>query len=105
MNNLVISYDLHELGKDYASVTQAVKALSPFWAKIHYSVFYVKANLTAAQARDKLLPAIDKNDSLLVVDATNNSCAWFNLSPESSEYLKTNWNVSSIDAALGALYR
>jgi len=35
-NNLHISYDLHEPGKNYGEVIAAVKRLGA-WAKIHYS--------------------------------------------------------------------
>jgi hypothetical protein len=65
-NNLHISYDLHEPGKNYDRVIGAIKQLGS-WAKIHYSFWYVKSNLTAAQARDAVVRALDANDSVYVV--------------------------------------
>jgi hypothetical protein len=50
-NNLHISYDLKEPGKNYDRVIQAVKNMGS-WAKVHYSFWYVKSDFTAAEARD-----------------------------------------------------
>ena len=89
-NNLHISYDLKEPGKNYDRVIEAVKNLGS-WAKVHYSFWYVKSDLTAAQARDALIRAIDRNDSVYVVDATNNDAAWHNTSPKVSEFIRERW--------------
>jgi hypothetical protein len=90
-NNLHISYDLHEPGKNYDSVIAAVKGLGS-WAKIHYSFWYVKSNLTAEQARDAIVRVIDANDSVYVVDSTNNNAAWKNISPEAAQYIRDHWH-------------
>lgn len=90
-NNLLISYDLHEPGKNYEKVITAIKALSSQWAKVHYLYWYVTANLTAEEAGRRVWQAMDSNDSLFVVDATNNDAAWYNLAPKVSEYMKQNW--------------
>jgi hypothetical protein len=89
-NNLHISYDLHEPGKNYGEVIAAVKRLGA-WAKIHYSFWYVRSNLTAEQARDILVRAMDSNDSVYVVDTTNNNAAWHNISPEASQFIRERW--------------
>jgi len=73
-NNLHVSYDLKEPGKNYDRVIAAAKQLGS-WAKVHYSFWYVKSDLTAAQARDALVRALDSNDSVYVVDATNDVAA------------------------------
>jgi hypothetical protein len=89
-NNLHISYDLHEPGKNYDKVIAAVKSLGS-WAKIHYSFWYVKTSLTADQARDAIVRALDANDSVYVVDATNNYAAWHNIPNDSAEFIRANW--------------
>ena len=94
-NNLHISYDLHEPGKNYDRVIAAVKSLGG-WAKIHYSFWYVKSALTADQARDALVRALDSNDSVYVVDATNNRAAWHNIPNDSSNYIRDKW--TKVDA-------
>lgn len=89
-NNLVISYDLYNPGQDYAKVIDTIKTLGS-WAKIHKSVWYVNSNHSAAQAVAKVWPVMDKNDSLFVVDATNNSASWQNLNDTVANNIKNEW--------------
>lgn len=100
MNNLVISYDLFKQGQNYDAVIAAIKGLSGTWAKIHKSVWYIKTPLSAAQVRDQLQRVIDSNDSLFVVDASNNDAAWYNLTDNVSNYLKQNWGATPQPAGL-----
>jgi hypothetical protein len=89
-NNLHISYDLHEPGKNYDRVIAAVKSLGS-WAKIHYSFWYVKSSLTAGEARDAIVRSMDSNDSVYVVDATNNVAAWHNIPDDSAKFIREKW--------------
>lgn len=89
-NNLFISYDLNSPGQNYQAVINAIKNLGP-WAKLQKSLWYVKAALTATQALEKVLPSMDPNDSLVVVDATNNDAAWINVVAEASKQVKDYW--------------
>jgi hypothetical protein len=89
-NNLHISYDLKEPGKNYDKVIAKVKTLGS-WAKVHYSFWYVKSSLTAEQARDAVASVLDVNDSVYVVDATNNMSAWKNIPPESAKFISDKW--------------
>lgn len=36
--------------------------------------------------------AQDANDTLIVIDATNNDAAWYGLTAEVSEHIRQNWN-------------
>ena len=89
-NNLHISYDLNSPGQNYETVIAEVKTLGT-WAKIHKSYWYVKSNLTASQAVDRLWAVMDRNDTVYVVDATNNNAAWQNISPEASKFIIDHW--------------
>jgi hypothetical protein len=89
-NNLHISYDLHDPGRNYHTVIAAIQGLGA-WAKIHYSFWYVRTDRTAEQARDILARAIDANDSIYVVDSTNNVAAWKNISSSSSQFIRSRW--------------
>ena len=90
MNNLFISYDLNQPGQNYERVIEAIKALGN-WAKVQKSFWYVRSSLTASQALDRLKLVIDKNDSIIVVDATNNVAAWYGVSHEVGEYMRKQW--------------
>jgi hypothetical protein len=89
-NNLIVSYDLYNPGQDYSKVIEAIKSLGS-WAKIHKSVWYVNSNHTAAQAVTKVWGTMDRNDSLFVVDSTNNVAAWQNLSDQVANHIKDQW--------------
>lgn len=90
-NNLHISYDLHVPGQNYEKVADAIKSLGS-WAKVHQSFWYVKSTKTATEACEVVWASMDANDSVYVVDATNNNAAWQNLSDEVSEFIKNHWH-------------
>lgn len=89
-SNLIVSYDLYSPGKDYSKVIEAIKALGS-WAKVHKSVWYIKSSLTCEQAARYVWATMDANDSLMVVDATNNDAYWFNLNDDVSKHMQEQW--------------
>ena len=89
-NNLFISYDLYEPGKNYQAVGAAIKELGS-WAKVQKSFWYVRSTFSSAQACEHVRRSIDSNDSLIVVDATNNSANWVNLTPEVAKFVSESW--------------
>ncbi len=89
-NNLFVSYDLYNPGQNYEKVIEAIKALGS-WAKIHQSVWYVRSSYSAEQVANAVWKVMDSSDSLIVIDATNNTAYWYNLNNKVSDYLKTNW--------------
>ena len=91
-NNLFISYDLNTPGQDYSNVIEAIKTLGN-WAKVQKSVWYVSSRLGAEDAAKKIWSHMDKNDSLIVIDATNKNAYWFNLSDAASKQIQTHWNA------------
>ncbi len=91
-NNLHISYDLYQPGQNYEAVIGAIKNLGD-WANIHKSFWYVKSTLTAAQACDAVWKVCDANDKLYVVDASNNTAAWHNLSDDRAKFIRERWNA------------
>jgi hypothetical protein len=89
-NNLFISYDLFVPGQGYDKVAAAIKSLGN-WAKVQMSFWYVNSNHLASDAAGIVWAALDANDSLIVVDTTNNNAAWYNLNPEVSKFLQDHW--------------
>jgi hypothetical protein len=90
-NNLHVSYDLHNPGKNYEAVITKIKSLGGY-AKIHYSYWFLNTSLTATQVADALWAVMDSSDSVYVVDSKNNSARWYNIPPESAAYIRDNWN-------------
>lgn len=90
-NNLFISYDLYNPGQNYEKVIETIKSLGN-WAKVQKSFWYVNSHLSASEAVKLVWAAMDKNDSLIVVDATNKNASWQNLSDEISKFIQNHWN-------------
>ncbi len=94
-NNIFVSYDLHQPGRNYHQVIERIKQLG-LCAKPLESMWYVKTEMTAKQVRDYVWAGMDGNDSLLVVDATNNDAAWQNIKPEAAQAMRDLWSLAKI---------
>lgn len=89
-NNLIISYDLNSPGQDYDQVIDKIKTVGN-WAKIQKSLWYVNSTLTAEVAAKTIYTTMDNNDSLIVIDSTNNDAYWYGLSDEVAKHIQKNW--------------
>lgn len=89
-NNLHISYDLNNPGQNYDAVIEAIQGLGE-WAKVHKSFWYVNSNYTAEAAAKIVWEKMDQNDMLYVVNSTNNTAYWYNLSDEVTRYIQERW--------------
>ncbi|WP_106486082.1 hypothetical protein, partial [Escherichia coli] len=56
------------------------------------SNWYVNCSYSAEDAAKIVRAVMDSDDKLIVVDATNNSAYWYNLSDEVSNQILTEWN-------------
>lgn len=54
---------------------------------MHFSLWYLNTQLSAGQVRDRIKSALDKNDQLVVIDATNHKMASINLRADASKQL------------------
>ncbi|HHQ4516963.1 hypothetical protein ACK369_09520 [Aeromonas veronii] len=90
-NNIFISYDLKSPGRNYSRLIDGIKTIGD-WAHIQDSLWHVKTNLDATQIRDTLLPLMDSNDSIIVIDASHNGVSWWNISKEVANHFQNNWN-------------
>jgi hypothetical protein len=89
-NNLFISYDLMNPGQNYEKVTTAIKSLGTA-SKLLLSLWYVKSNYTAEQARDAIGRAADPNDKILVIDVTNKTAYPRNIDAAAWKVVLDNW--------------
>ncbi|WP_289367795.1 hypothetical protein [Pantoea stewartii] len=88
-NNLFVTYDLIKT-KDYAAVHNAIKTLGN-WAKLTESNWYVSSNYNSQQAANIIRAAMDNDDKVIVVDATNNNSYSYNIVPEATKQMQDNW--------------
>jgi len=88
---LFVSYDLIQPGQKYETVIAEIKKLGS-WAKVHYSLWYVKSQLSASEASKRVWALMDSNDKLIVIDSTNNNASWYNLDEQVSQFIKDQWH-------------
>lgn len=67
-NNIFVAFDLYKAGQDYNKIETAIKALGST-VKLLNTTWFISTALSGEQVRDRLAPAIDQNDRLLVIDA------------------------------------
>jgi len=88
-NNLFVTYDLIKT-KDYPAVYEAIKALGN-WAKVTESNWYVNSNFSAEQAAQRVRAAMDNDDKLIVVDASNNQFYGYNMDSTVLKFMQDHW--------------
>lgn len=91
-NNLFISYDLNSPGQRYEAVIEEIKSIGG-WANVQKSLWYVSSDLTAKQVVDRIWSKMDRNDSLIVIDTTNNTAAWQGMNPKVAEHIQNCWSL------------
>lgn len=62
---LLVSYDLHNPGRDYDTVAEALKAARS-WCQLQESVWLLDTRRTPGQWRDRLKASGDSNDEYFV---------------------------------------
>jgi hypothetical protein len=85
----MISYDLKKPGQDYATLIKAIKSISGDWCHPLESTWVVPTSLSAVQVRDRLKPYMDSNDSILVVNITNDDYSGY-LDDRAVTWLRTH---------------
>jgi hypothetical protein len=75
MNVYCVSYDLHKPGQNYEGLFDQLKN-SPGWWHYLESTWLIATSETAQDLAKRLFGVIDANDSLLVINARNESAGW-----------------------------
>lgn len=88
MTTYMIGYDLSLPGQSYEPLHKEIKRLGDCWHCLD-STWIVNTTLKSEQIRDRLLPYIDKNDSILV-SLISRDAAWSGFNPACSDWLRNN---------------
>lgn len=86
MPQYVVSYDLHQAGRDYEKIKKGIEVLGET-AKLLESVWLVSHPYSASQIREHLRVFSDSNDSIVVVEV-GKDWASFNGISEGVAFLK-----------------
>lgn len=89
-NNFFIAYDLDAPGQNYGRIEKAINECGSAF-KVQLSLYYVKSQHSLKDITDHCIKAIDSNDRLLVIEASDSM--FFNLLPGSTEFIQKHWNA------------
>jgi hypothetical protein len=70
-----VSYDLKKPGQNYEKLFAELKS-SPGWWHYLESTWLIVTNETPGQLWNRISPATDKNDSVLIIQVVNNTAGW-----------------------------
>lgn len=91
-HNLLISYDLIAPTKNYNAVAEAIQRLGTA-VRPNLSHWFVDSAYTAEQAAKAMVAVLDANDKLMIVDAKANAAVWYNLGPDTAQFIQARWNT------------
>ena len=90
-NNLFISYDLSDPDTNFEKVSAEIQKLGD-WAQVQPTLWFVKSQFTSEQVASLLWPSLNQqNDSLTVIDTSNNTANWQNIAQDVAEFFAQNW--------------
>ncbi len=78
-------------GSAERAVTQALNELGAFGEAIP-GVYLLRSHARLSRIRDRLQTLTDLQDKVLIVDATHDRLAWFNLGPEADIHIHAVWD-------------
>jgi len=85
----MVTYDLNSEGQKYDEVIEAIKnASAGAWCSFWKSSYLIKSNLTPQQVNDRIMPHLDSNDRLIIIEVKNNYFGW--LTDEQWKYIREN---------------
>lgn len=87
-NNLFIAYDLDSPGQNYAKVEAKIISLGAA-TKVQMSLYYLKTTLSAQDVEANVWSAMDANDRLIVIDASD--AWWHNPLGQSQGFIQSQW--------------
>ena len=90
-NNLFVSFQLADVQRSGALTLAAVEELG-YSVPVFRTLWYVRSNLSAAEAAARLRVVMDERDRLVVIDTCNNEVAALNLDERDCAHLDAHWH-------------
>jgi hypothetical protein len=88
-----INYNLGNPGRDYKALIERIKSFGHGWCHVGGSHWFANSDLTSAQVRDHLKPALDSTDDVMVHEV-GDMWASYQVSAAVVKWLKENWHSS-----------
>jgi len=92
MSVYLVSYDLNRPKQDYQKLYDRLKSHAAWW---HYldSTWLVSTSKSASELFERIQPAIDDNDSVLVIDVGRDYAGW--LPKKAWDWIKNHLEVAT----------
>jgi hypothetical protein len=90
-NNLFVSFQLADGQRSTALMLAAIEELG-YAMPVFRRLWYVRSNLSAAEAAARLRAIMDQRDHLVVIDASNNEMALLNVEGRDCAILDVQWH-------------
>lgn len=91
-NNLFVSFDVHDAAREAPLILSAIEELGQA-VRIFGNVWYVRSNLEAEEAARRVWDIMQPADRLLVIDASADRAATFNIGESSLRSMLTRWHL------------
>ena len=92
-NNLFISYDLADPDSNYEKIAAEIEKFGTY-AEVLPTLWYVRSDQSAEQVCNAIWAVMDKEkDAITVIDSSNNTAHWQNVSKEVADYFQAEWNA------------
>jgi hypothetical protein len=98
-NNLFVSFDVHDAAREAPLILSAIEELGQA-VRIFSNVWYVRSNLEAEEAARRVWDIMQPADRLLVIDASGDRAATFNIADSSLRSMLVRWHLE-LDSARG----
>jgi hypothetical protein len=96
--NLFVSFILRDDCRQAPLILGAIEELGQA-TRLFSATWYVRSNLTAAEAARRVWDVMDRADSLVVIDASSDEVALFNVDDWSVRFMSRNWHAQIIEVA------
>jgi len=91
-NNLFVSFDVHDAAREAPLILSAIEELGEA-VRIFGNVWYVRSDLEAEEAARRVWDIMQPADHLLVIDASGDRAATFNIAESSLRSMLARWHL------------
>ena len=90
-NNLFVTFDVHDISRESSLVVAAIEELGQA-VRVFSFLWYVRSNLSAAEAAQRVWDVMQSKDRLMVIDASSDEVASLNLDDRCLQSMAVRWH-------------
>jgi hypothetical protein len=92
-NNLFVSFDVQDASREASLILSAIEELGQA-VRVFNNVWYVRSNLSSAEAARRVWDVMQPADQLMVIDTARDEVATFNLTDRCLRGMMKRWHLS-----------